>query len=78
MKYYLITCHRGHAGTKHSTDIKFAIKANTLIDACSIAKRMPSVKHTRAIAFGKEITFEEYTEYRQISAYERFADGRGY
>lgn len=78
MKYFMVTCHRGHAGCGRSTSIKFAIQAENLLAACDKAKRMPSVKHTRAIAFGREITFEEYTEYRKVSAYERFADGRGY
>ena len=72
MKYFIIMCHRGHCGTGHSTEIKFAIKAKNLLDACDIARKMPSVKHTRLAIYGKEITQEEYTEYRQISAYERF------
>ena len=68
----MIMCHRGHCGVGHSTEIKFAIRAKNLLDACSIARRMPSVKHTRMIIYGKEITQQEYTEYRAISAYERF------
>jgi hypothetical protein len=65
-------CHRGHCGTGHSTEIKFAIRANNLLEACDKAKRMPSVKHTRIAIYGKEITEQEYNEYRQVSAYERF------
>ena len=72
MRYFIITCQRGHCGTGHSTDIKFAIKANNLLDACDKARRMPSVKHTRLATYGKEITEQEYIEFRQISAYERF------
>lgn len=71
MKYYLVMCHRGHCGTGHSTEIKFAIEAKNLLEACDKAKRMPSVKHTRMIMYGHEITFEEYTHYRSISAYRR-------
>ena len=71
MKYFKVTCHRGHCGRGHSTDITFAIAAETLLHACNIAKRMPSVKHTRMICFGVEITEKEYNEYKQISAYRR-------
>lgn len=72
MKFYMVMCHRGHCGTGHSTEIKFAIRANNLLEACDKARRMPSVKHTRIAIYGKEITEQEYNEYRQISAYERF------
>lgn len=72
MKYFMVMCHRGHCGIGHSTEIKFAIKANNLIEACDKARRMPSVKHTRLAIYGKEITEQEYNEYRRISAYERF------
>lgn len=72
MRYFMIMCHRGHCGTGHSTEIRFAIKAHNLLEACDKARRMPSVKHTRLAIFDKEITEQEYNEYRQISAYERF------
>ena len=72
MKFYMITCVRGHAGNGKSTDIKFAIAAEDMVKACAIARKMPSVKHTRMVAYGREITEEEFLEYRQISAYERF------
>lgn len=72
MKFYMVMCHRGHCGTGHSTEIKFAIKARNLLEACDIARKMPSVKHTRMAIYGKEISEEEYIEYRQISAYDRF------
>lgn len=70
-RYFMITCSRGHAGTGHGTEIKFAIAAKNLLDACDKARRMPSVKHTRLALFGKEITEAEYIEYRKISAYDR-------
>lgn len=72
MKYFMVMCHRGHCGTGHSTEIKFAIRANNLLEACDKARKMPSVKHTRMAIFGKEITEQEYNEYRQVSAYTRF------
>lgn len=72
MKFYMVICQRGHCGVGHSTEIKFAIAASNLLDACDKARRMPSVKHTRMMIYGKEITEQEYKEYRQVSAYERF------
>ena len=72
MKYWMVICPRGHCGTKHETEIKFAIAAPNLIQACGIAKKMPSVKHMRAPLYGHEITEEEFTEYRKVSAYERY------
>ena len=73
-RFFMVTCHQGHCGTGHSIDIKFAIAAENLLHACSIAKRMPSVKHTRLIIYGKEITEQEYHEYRKVSAYDRFGE----
>ena len=72
MKYFMVICHRGHCGTGHSTEIKFVFRANNLLDACDKARKMPSVKHTRLVIFGKEITEQEYYDYRQISAYQKF------
>ena len=76
MRYFSVVCHRGHCGTGHSTEIKFAIKAQNLIEAMDKARKMPSVKHTRLIISGKEITQEEYTKFREVSAYKRFNCGR--
>ena len=72
IRYFFVTCHRGHCGVGHSTEIKFAIAAANLLEAMDKAKRMPSVKHTRMIIAGAEITKAEYEEYRQHSAYERY------
>lgn len=72
MKYYMVMCHRGHCGNGHSTEIKFAFVAKDLLTACDMARKMPSVKHTRMMIYGKEITREEYIEYRSVSAYDRF------
>ena len=65
MKFYMVMCHRGHCGTGHGTEIKFAIRANNLLEACDKARRMPSVKHSRMAIYGKEITEQEYREYRE-------------
>lgn len=70
-RYFLITCHRGHCGNGHSSTITFAFEAKNLIEAMDMGKRMPSVKHTRMIMSGKEISIDEYNEYRKINAYER-------
>ena len=72
MKYFMVICHRGHCGSGHSTEIKFVFIANNAIEAMDKARKMPSVKHTRLAMIVKEITANEYNEYRQISAYERF------
>lgn len=71
MKFYMVTCARGHIGTGHSTEIKFAFKAANLLEACDMARKMPSVKHSRLPLMGREITEIEYREYRKISSYAR-------
>ena len=70
-RYFLITCHRGHCGKGNSTLITFAFEAKNLIDAMDMGKKMPSVKHTKMIISGKEITIEEYKEFRKINAYDK-------
>lgn len=72
MKYYLIICQHAHHGRNRSQDIAFAIMAKTLLDAQAQARKMPGVKHTKGILYGKEITLEEYTFRRQTSAYAMF------
>lgn len=72
MKYYLITCHRGHCGRGRSTDITFAIVARDLLQAMDKARKMPSVKHTRLAIYGREISQEEFNERRKINAYHPF------
>ena len=71
MRFFLITCHRGHCGRGHSIEITFAIQAMNLIAAQNQARKMPAVKHTRGIIYGREITRQQYIEYRSISAYNR-------
>lgn len=72
-RYFMVVCHRGHCGTGHSTEIKFAIEAKNLLEACDRARKMPSVKHTRIAIHGYEVTEEEYKNYRKISAYDRIS-----
>ena len=71
MKFYMVTCLRGHCGTGHSGVISFAFSAANLLEACDQARAMPSVKHTRGVLKAIEITEEEYREYVTVSAYER-------
>lgn len=71
MKYYMVVCQRGHCGKYRSVDIKFAEKANNLLEAMDMAKRRPAVKHTKPILRGWEITKEEYEDFRRVSAYNR-------
>ena len=72
MKYFLITCARGHCGPRKSVDLTFAVYAETLVEAVSFAKKMPAIKHSRLPLYGKEIDYETYIFYREISAYKRF------
>lgn len=71
MRYFTVTCKRGHCGKKQYFPITFAIAAETLFDACNIAKSMPGVKHSQPVLRCEEITFEDYTEFCSVSAYDR-------
>lgn len=71
MKYYKVTCPRGHCGNGQYTEITFYFQAPTMLDAMYAAKRMPSVKHTAAILRAEEVTEEIYRLNRAVSAYER-------
>lgn len=76
MRYFMIMVPRGHCGNGRYTEISFAIEAANLLAAMDKAKRMPGVKHTRAVLAGHEITRNEYIEYRKVSAYERRPQGK--
>lgn len=69
MRYFLVTCIRGHLGKREGTEISFAIKANNLMDAIIQAKRMPGVKHHKPVLCGKEINQREYILRRSRGAY---------
>lgn len=70
-KYYKVTCHRGHQGRGRSIPISFYIAAENVLHASRIAKRMPGVKHSKAIMSCVPISVDEYMEGRKLSAYHR-------
>ena len=72
MRYFKVTCPHGHHGNGQYCEITFAISAANMLDAMDKAKRMPGVKHTRMVFCAKEITEQEYNEYRKVSAYAKF------
>lgn len=69
MRYFLVTCPRGHMGANHYTEITFALYANNLLDALQVARKMPGVKHSKLPFSGKEISYEEYKKYKSKGAY---------
>lgn len=71
MKYYKVSCPRGHFGVGRSGDITFAFKADNALTAMDMARKMPGVKHTSMIYKTTEITAEEYFEFRKTSAYNK-------
>ena len=72
MGFYKVTCPRGHVGNGKETEIAFYFKAKDIMQALSIARKMPSVKHHKAIGFNAiAITPEEYYKKIKVSAYER-------
>ena len=71
MRYYFVMCRRGHCGRGRYIEIGFAFQANNMIEAMDRAKKMPAVQHTKGILEAREITVEEYKEYRQVSAYKK-------
>ena len=71
MKYYSVTCKHGHHGAKNFCPITFAIEAETISEACDLARAMPGVKHDQTVISCKEISPDTYWEMRQQSAYER-------
>ena len=71
MKYYSVTCMRGHCGDQRYIPITFAIMSSNAIEAMEKAKAMPGVKHNRPILELYEITCQQYQVMRKISAYER-------
>lgn len=73
MKYFSILAKHGHMGNGKYAPIRFGIEAQNLIEAIDKVKVMPGVKHDSPslILGAKEITFAEYCNLRNKSAYER-------
>ena len=74
MRYWLVVCYVGHCGRKKAPrEIALAIEAKDSVDALKQAKKFPGVKHHRSqyMCTTREITYEEYVERRQYSAYEK-------
>ena len=71
MKYFAVTCKHGHHGAKQFYPITFAVQAESILDACDLARLMPGVKHDQSVIGCKEISYGEYITLRNKSAYER-------
>ena len=72
-RYYRVEVLAGHCAHANDEDVLiFYFAARNIIEATTLARRMPGVKHdrTNAICSVKEITKDEYSIDRQISAYE--------
>ena len=72
MKYYAITCVRGHQGAcNNNALITFYVKAKDIITAAKIAQRMGGIKHTKMPLSCRQITEEEYIFRIKENAYKR-------
>ena len=72
MKYYAITCIRGHQGARNDNAlITFYVEATDIIAAAKVAQRMGGIKHTKMPVNCKQITKEEYEFRRKENAYRR-------
>ena len=71
VKYYKVTVERGHMGMGNSLETVFYFKAQNAYHAMCLARKMPSVKHSKVPLKTVEITEEEYREGRKVSAYHR-------
>lgn len=72
MKYYEVTCVRGHCGSGKSTNyITFYYKGANSVEAIMWAKRQPGVKHSRMPLGCFEISEAKYKEKIKVSAYKR-------
>lgn len=69
-KYYAITVRRGHNGIDHDDAfITFYFKSASMLNAMDKAKKMPGVKHDQLPIRAVEVTYEEYKQAREHSAY---------
>lgn len=69
MRYYKITCRRGHVGFGNTAYITFYFAERNAIAAMNRAKRMPGVKHSELPINTTEITHEEFAVNIQKNAY---------
>jgi len=74
MRFFCVTCKHGHHGHGTYQPITFALGAVDAIRAMDLAKAMPGVKHDTMILSCREISREDYMNYRKISAYKRLED----
>ena len=71
LKFYKVTVERGHMGMGNSLETVFYFKAHDAYHAMCLARKMPSVKHSKLPLHTVEITEEEYREGRKVSAYHK-------
>lgn len=72
-RYWKITVIRGHCGgvRNYNHSLTFYFEASSLLEASDKARQQPGVKHTLMPQSACEISYEEYCEGRQESAYYR-------
>ena len=69
-RYWKITMVRGHAGKGNFNNlITFYFIAKNIMEAITMAKKMPGVKHRLPPRVACEISYEEYCAGRVESAY---------
>lgn len=66
MKYYKVTCRRGHVGRGRVAYITFYISAESVGNAMTIAQNMGGVHHSKPPVLCKEVTKEEYIAQRRM------------
>ena len=73
MAYYKVKAYAGHEGAGKSRLLTFAIEADSITGAITVARKMPMVKHTRTTAIKDvvEISEAEFIKLRKVSAYYR-------
>ena len=71
LKFYKVIVERGHMGVGKSLETVFYFRALNAYHAMCLAKKMPSVKHSRTPLKTVEITEEEYYEGMKVSPYHK-------
>lgn len=70
--YYVVTVEQGHQGCGNCSYLKFAFEAKTLLDAVDMARKMPSVKHSKLCVNAKQVDYDEYLQCRNVNSYHVF------